>query len=172
MFLHSINQTYHIKKHLHNIKGIQQEEGHIVRRFWSQTQVESFEPEGRAAPVEDSWPWIQISSLDNWNIVSDWYLGLTEDKARANKVLQNIADSLFVGLKTDEEKISKVHDFITDKIRYSSVSFRQAGYVPQSSSKTLNTRVGDCKDMATLGKTLLKLGGVETDLVLVQTRKD
>lgn len=56
------------------------------------------------------------------------------------------------------------------KLRYSSVSFRQSGYVPQDVSKIISTRLGDCKDFSTLFVALAQKAGIPAQLVLVDTR--
>jgi hypothetical protein len=63
----------------------------------------------------------------------------------------------------------RMHDYITDNIRYSSVSFRQSGWIPQDAHDVLATKIGDCKDMASLGKSLLTYAGIPAFLSLVNT---
>jgi hypothetical protein len=57
-------------------------------------------------------------------------------------------------------------------ISYSSLSFRQSGYVPQSGAKTALTKLGDCKDVSTLFVSLAKEVGINANLVLVDTRNN
>ena len=130
-------------------------------------RAESFMP-----PWSDALSWVQVSSVPHWRFIADWYHGLTQGKTVATPELRSFADSLFAGATTEDEKMRRVHAFITSEVRYSYMSFRQSGFVPQAASKTLSTLMGDCKDMATLAKALLELGGVSSDLVLVNTNDD
>lgn len=56
-----------------------------------------------------------------------------------------------------------------DHLNYSSVDFRQSSHLPQKPSKTLSSKLGDCKDFSTLFKTLAEMAGVKSNLVLVMT---
>src|SRR5678815_4963325 len=61
-------------------------------------------------------------------------------------------------------------DYIVANIRYSSVSFRQSGLVPQSVSTTISTRLGDCKDLSSVFVALANKAGIPAQLVLIDTR--
>ncbi len=111
-------------------------------------------------------PKVVYSNFENWQEVSSWYDELSSHKQQKTTQLSATADSLFQGLSNPLEKVKKVYDYIYDNISYSSVPFRQSGWVPQNAQDVLMTKIGDCKDMASLGKALLNIGGVESYLVL------
>src|SRR5690606_19666665 len=46
----------------------------------------------------------------------------------------------------------------------------QSAYVPQKVSVTINTRLGDCKDLSSLFVALAEMAGLKANLVLVDTR--
>ena len=112
---------------------------------------------------------VTYSDICSWNDISMWYYHLTEQKGVVNNRLRAISDSIFHNCTNDYEKIKAVHDYVTKNIAYSYVPFRQSGWIPQSTSEILATKIGDCKDMALLGRTLLQYGGVKSNLVLVNT---
>lgn len=170
--IYPLGTDFKVKQHLNKVKPAQFT--HQGREFqvWTLDTVQAYKPENRSVTQDVAWPWIQVSSFPNWMTIKSWYAGLTSSKSEITPELISLADSLFANSKTTEAKIQKVHEFITDKIRYSSVSFRQAGYIPQSAIKSYTTRVGDCKDMSVLAQTLLKIVGVESNLVLVETRDE
>lgn len=163
---------FQVKQNLNKIQPQKRLIEGFEHTHWEWNKVKGYKPEARTVTADIAWPWIQVSSFPNWKMISEWYGGLTHSKSEITPELKILADSLFKNTQTTEDKIKVVHEFITDKIRYSSVSFRQAGYVPQAALKSLTTRVGDCKDMSVLGKTLLSIAGVNSDLVLVETRDD
>jgi hypothetical protein len=82
-----------------------------------------------------------------------------------------LTDSLTKGIDSPGEKTTRIHEFIVRNIRYSHVSFRQSGWVPQSSKEVLATRIGDCKDMSSLGKAMAERADIPAYLVLVNTRE-
>jgi hypothetical protein len=67
------------------------------------------------------------------------------------------------------EIIRRVYEYITTNVRYSAVSFRQSGIIPQYGRKTLITRIGDCKDVATLCIAMLAERDIRAHIVLVNT---
>lgn len=109
------------------------------------------------------------STFSDWGDIVRWYDDLTRHKPDNSLELKALADSLFAGCSTQRQKIMRMHDYITDNIRYSSVSFRQSGWIPQDAHDVLATKIGDCKDMASLGKSLLTYAGIPAFLSLVNT---
>jgi tetratricopeptide (TPR) repeat protein len=125
---------------------------------------ESFEP--------DDWPGrrkVTYSTFGGWGDIVKWYEGLTRHKLDNTLELKALADSLFAKCKTPIEKVAGVHRYVTGNIRYSYAPFRQSNWIPQDAHDVLSTKIGDCKDMASLGKSLLDYAGIPSCLVLVNT---
>ncbi len=116
---------------------------------------------------------LHISNFPSWKFVADWYSDVVTSQLKGDYETDEIISKLFPngyeGL-ADEIKARRIYDYIADNIAYSSIAFRQSGYVPQKPSKTIRTRLGDCKDMSTLFVVLGKEVGLESQLVLVDTR--
>jgi tetratricopeptide (TPR) repeat protein len=118
------------------------------------------------------WPRKQMvtySTFAGWADIAKWYEDLTRHKLDNSLELGALADSLFAGCATPQSKVARVHDYITGTIRYSYVPFRQSGWIPQDARDVLATKIGDCKDMASLGKSLLDRAKIPSSLVLVNT---
>lgn len=118
---------------------------------------------------------LHISTIPEWQEVSSWYSDIVYNRIDADHDVKAIYAKLFSAGKTFSNQFAKakyIYDYLMDNIRYSSVSFRQSGFVPQKASKTLNTRLGDCKDISTVFVTLAQLAGIEANLVLVNTRNN
>jgi tetratricopeptide (TPR) repeat protein len=114
-------------------------------------------------------PKVTFSTFTQWSQIADWYLHLTEHLQTTTLELNALADSLFAGAASAAEKAGRIQRYITDNIRYSYVSFRQSAWIPQQASEVVASRIGDCKDMASLGRLLLRKAGIPADLVLVNT---
>jgi len=112
---------------------------------------------------------VTYSTFQSWSQIVAWYDDLTRHKNDNTLELKALADSLFAGCPTPEEKVARMHRYITGAIRYSYVPFRQSGWIPQQAHDVLATKIGDCKDMASLGKSLLTCAGIPAYLVLVNT---
>jgi tetratricopeptide (TPR) repeat protein len=112
---------------------------------------------------------VNYSTFSGWNDIAKWYDDLTRHKQDNTLELKALADSLFAGCAAPLAKVAKVHEYITGNIRYSYVPFRQSGWIPQEAHDVLATKIGDCKDMASLGKSLLDCAGIPSCLTLVNT---
>jgi tetratricopeptide (TPR) repeat protein len=116
-----------------------------------------------------SYPAFVYSKFRSWGEISDWYYELSRLKQKPSIELTETTDSLTRGITDDWEKVKRIHEFLTKTINYSFVPFRQSAWIPQSASDVFATRIGDCKDMASLGKAFLDIAGIESWLVLVNT---
>ena len=136
----------------------------FYRRPYKNTLDESF--------MATDWPGrhkVTYSTFKGWADIVKWYDDLTRHKNDNTLELKALADSLFAHCSTPEAKVAQMHRFITGSIRYSYVPFRQSDWIPQDAHDVLATKIGDCKDMASLGKSLLTNAGVPASLVLVNT---
>ncbi len=112
---------------------------------------------------------VYYSTFNSWADISNWYANVTENKLEHTIELRALADSLTKQITSPQEKVNKIHEYLTSAIRYSFVSFRQSAWIPQSANEVLATKIGDCKDMSSIGKSLLDYAGIKSDLVLVNT---
>jgi hypothetical protein len=115
---------------------------------------------------------INVSSIKSWKEISNWYADLVKKTLTLDKVTKSTFDQIFPNGVTglSEEVIAKkIYTYIEENIKYSSQDFRQSGYVPQKPSKTIITKLGDCKDVSTLFVAFSQLAGLKSNLVLVST---
>lgn len=120
---------------------------------------------------EDVQKQLDLSTLSSWEEVITWYDDVSRSATESTYELRTVVDSLLPRSKqhSRDEIIAAVYNYITREIRYSYVPFRQSGYVPQHSRTVLNTRIGDCKDVAMLCIAMLKERGIPAYPVLVNT---
>ncbi len=114
---------------------------------------------------------LYISSVPRWQEIVQWYYNIARTKTRSSLDVRTKMNELFPPGKqyTKQEIIEGVYHFITTNIRYSNVPFRQSGVVPQTARDVLVTRIGDCKDVATLCISMLAERGVTAYHALVRT---
>lgn len=115
---------------------------------------------------------VHISTLPQWEDISNWYGDISAIQAKRDYEVKHLAKELFPPGKslTETQKVKAIYTWIIKNIRYSSVAFRQSGYVPQRASKVIQTKLGDCKDLATLFVALAREVGLQANLVLLSTR--
>ena len=123
--------------------------------------------------VADVCAMLHVSTIPSWADISNWYSDISNNKAEEDFEIIDLYKSLFPeGQKSlsQFQKAKVIYNYIESNIRYSSVSFRQSAFVPQSPATTLSTRLGDCKDLSSLFVTLAHMAGINAQMVLVDTR--
>lgn len=142
---------------------------------WTKKDAPELKKEDYMSQVVDFEEVLFISTFESWNDISNWYADIAGAKARPDFEVKEKVAELFEGKGelTDKEKVEIIYNFVVKDIRYSMVSFRQSGLIPQKPSTVLNTKVGDCKDVSTLFVAMCKEAGIQdAGLVLVNTRRN
>jgi tetratricopeptide (TPR) repeat protein len=140
---------------------------------WETTKQPAYNYEPYMPATVDVLPVLHISTLNSWSEISTWYADLINKTSEETFELTTAFQTLFskddLKTLTEFEKARRIYTYIQNNIRYSSVSFRQGAYRPQSASKTLSTRLGDCKDLSNLFMKLCEMAGIRTQMVLIDT---
>lgn len=139
---------------------------------WQVVKPEPSKDEPFMPTLTDVGTTLHISTIKSWNDVAQWYSDISYTKTDDDYELKEFFDGLFSSAEklSDMAKARKIYDYIQKNIRYSSVSFRQSAFVPQKASVTINTRLGDCKDLSSLFVSLASMAGLQANLVLVDTK--
>ena len=166
------NMKFNYKMLNSDIKTSQKEIEDFALYTWETHDEPSVKPEKYMPPLTDIAKILYLSSIPDWKFVSSWYTDLSKTKAKADYEVQEALDELFKGKNnlTQLQKAKMIYEYIEENIRYSSVSFRQSGYIPQKAIITLNTKLGDCKDVSTLFAAMCHEEGIPVSLLLVDTR--
>ena len=115
----------------------------------------------RAAGARDAWTWGEIAG---------WFGGLARDRSAVTPEIAAKVRELTQG-RTPEESVRALARFARGDIRYVAVAIGIGGYQPHAAAEVFRNRYGDCKDKATLFRTMLKQIGVESYYVLVNTSR-
>jgi len=117
---------------------------------------------------------LYYSSMPDWKYVSNWYHDLSYSKFNSDYVLKETVAALLKGKENIDplEKVKIFYSYILENISYSSVSFLHSNYIPQKASRTITTRLGDCKDVSTLFVAMCHEAGISANLVLISTRNN
>ncbi|MEC4003777.1 transglutaminase domain-containing protein [Flavobacterium sp. SUN052] len=141
--------------------------------IWKRSNVAAMALNEAYAPnFSDLTNTIRVSTIKTWKEISNWYSDLVKKNLKLDKITKNTFAEIFpngVAGISQEEIAKKIYAYIENNIKYSSLDFRQSGYVPQKPSKTITTKLGDCKDVSTLFVALSELAGLKANLVLVTT---
>lgn len=112
------------------------------------------------------------SNISDWKYVREWYEDLLTNKLRSDLLLKTTVAQLLEGKEgvSDLEKAKIFYEYIVKNISYLNVAFMQDNYIPQKASRTLSTRMGDCKDVSTLFTAMCREVGIDANVVLVLSR--
>lgn len=139
---------------------------------WEAANMPAMKSEPFMPVLNDVGNTLHISTLKSWADVANWYSDISYQNTHNNFELEAAYNEIFSKAKptSNLQKARLIYEYILGNIRYSSVSFRQSGLVPQSISKIISTRLGDCKDLSTLFVALATKAGIPAQLVLIDTR--
>lgn len=139
---------------------------------WQTKDQKALKPEKFMPAFCDVGEVLYLSTFPDWDYISKWYSDLALTKTKPDYEVKEIINELFPDKnKTSvSQKVHAIYDYIVKNIRYSSISFRQSGLIPQKPANVLNTKIGDCKDVSSLFVAMCKEVGIEANLVLVATR--
>lgn len=84
--------------------------------------------------------------------------------------LDTLVQGIVKGAKTDAEKAQKVFEWVQANITYVAFEDGMGGFIPRNAVAVCNKKYGDCKDMANLLKTMLRLAGLRSNLAWIGTR--
>ena len=122
-------------------------------------------PENWYPSVYFSFPPFGGTSL-TWAQLGDYYLNM------ANKYIQQttMASNPLQALDgTDSAKADVIYSWIQQNVRYHADARGLHSIIPRSPEKVLKNGYGDCKEMSTLFKNMLKQNGVGSNLVLIKS---
>jgi len=176
-----VNISYHLlvpkeKKFKYSTENIalepeKKDMGEFYRYSWKKDQSPAIRDENFMPAYTDISEALHLSSVPDWDYISKWYADLALQKTQTDPTVKETVKGLMKGKEgaSEREKAEIIYNFIIQNIKYSSVSFRQGRFIPQKAYRTLSTKLGDCKDVATLYVTMAKEAGLKAKLVLINT---
>ena len=125
--------------------------------------------ESHMPPASNVYPYLLITgSFEDANAFYTWSKTMADVDCtipEINTLLQEINKNS----KTDEDKISNTYHWVQENIRYVAFEAGESGHRPDTPQEVLRKKYGDCKGMALLLKTLLKVQGFDARLTDIGT---
>lgn len=119
----------------------------------------------------DTYSSIMVSTMKDWSPVVEWFKAKSYRKLESNYELKAVRDSIIKPGMTDEQKVIAIYNYITKEIKYSYTRLLQSNYIPKNTDLTISSKIGDCKDVASLMIALLRMEGIESYYCLVKTNQ-
>jgi hypothetical protein len=124
--------------------------------------VVSFYPVGGTVPGK---------TFNDWRQMGNWYLDLTRGRADASPEIKQHVSALTLGATSPLEKMQAIAHFVQKDVRYVAIELGIGGWQPHPAAEVFTHRYGDCKDKATLMKTMLEQIGIEAYSVSINTER-
>jgi tetratricopeptide (TPR) repeat protein len=158
---------------LHNLADKLEKEERDGMDFyrWEYTKLPKVIEEDAQLDRTDPFAIILVSTVPDWSPIVDWYESQSYRKLEADYEIANILDTIITEGMTEQDKVIAVYNFITKEINYSYNTMLQTGYIPKKTGLTCSSRIGDCKDVATLMITMLRELDIDAFYVLVKSNQ-
>ena len=117
-------------------------------------------------------PRVLFSTFQSWTEIADWYAELERERRVPTPEIRAKADEIARDQKTDEAKAQAVYYWVSQNIRYVSLSFGVGRYQPHYAAEVFSNRYGDCKDKTTLLEAMLEAEGMHAHAVLANSIVD
>ncbi|MGA8270428.1 MAG: DUF3857 and transglutaminase domain-containing protein [Candidatus Sulfotelmatobacter sp.] len=111
-----------------------------------------------------------LNTNANWDAMGKWYLELVGERVDASPAIKEEVATLTAS-KTTLQKMQAIADFAQHDIRYVAIELGIGGVQPHSATDVFSHRYGDCKDKATLVRSMLHEIGVESYHVVINDRR-
>jgi predicted transglutaminase-like cysteine proteinase len=113
----------------------------------------------------------KANGFSNWREMGDWYNGLIAGRSEASPDIKKRVAELTSSTKTQSEKMKAISRFVQQDIRYVAIELGIGGWQPHYASDVFTHRYGDCKDKATLMRSMLQEIGVESYHLVINTTR-
>ena len=150
---------------------------------WSISNHPAIVGEYAAPSIEELAPHITISpsafriddfngSLSSWEDYGNFYAKLNAGRDQLPEATKLKVKQLVEGLKSDEEKVKKIYNYLQQTTRYVGVQLGIGGLRTFPASYVVENGYGDCKALSNYMVAMLKEAGIKAHYVLIGAGDD
>jgi len=114
-------------------------------------------------------PALRAKTTGSWNDIGVWYANLTSGSRAPSPAMQQKVTELTAGISDPLKKMQVLAAYVQQQIRYVAIEIGIGGLQPHPAADVFKHQYGDCKDKATLLSAMLKLAGIESYYVMIDT---
>ena len=107
----------------------------------------------------------------NWQGMGSWYGNLISTRMDSSEPIKQEVAVLAAGKAATMAKMQAIAAFVQHDIRYVAIYLGIGGWQPHAAPEVFTHRYGDCKDKATLMRTMLREIGVDSYHVVINTER-
>lgn len=116
-------------------------------------------------------PAMREKTTGTWQDIGTWYSHLIATQRVPTPAIEQKVAELTAGKPDLLSKMEALASYTQQQIRYVAIEIGIGGYLPHAAGDVLTNGYGDCKDKATLLNTMLKVIGVDSYNVLIDSRR-
>ena len=111
---------------------------------------------------------VTVTGWVTWEDIAAWYADLAQGRMDSTPAVEAKITDLTLDGSSPEEVLREAQRWVSQEVRYISISLGIGGYQPRPPDEVIETLSGDCKDKATLFVAMARTLGFEAFPVLVR----
>ncbi|EDM36587.1 hypothetical protein PBAL39_25005 [Pedobacter sp. BAL39] len=149
-----------------------------IQYKWSCSAIPAMEYEPLSTGLRNLTPWVSLApnefeydhtkgNITDWKNLGAWMYGLSSDRQVLSEPARAKVQQLIKDVKTDQEKIRILYQYLQQNTRYVSVQLGIGGLRPIAADKVSAVNYGDCKGLSNYMKAMLQEAGIKSNLVVI-----
>ncbi len=150
---------------------------------WRFENLKAMRMELYGPPIQETLPYIMVApvqfefdgykgSTESWDEFGKWIVSLNKGRNQLPEEAKAKVLQLTAHLKTEEEKIKAVYEYLQNRTRYVSIQLGIGGFQPFEASVVEKTGYGDCKALSNYMVAMLETIGIPAHYTLVRAGRD
>jgi len=112
-----------------------------------------------------------LNGFTDWGGMGKWYSALVGGRVDASPEIKQQVNALTESKTTPLQKMQAIAGFVQHDIRYVAIELGIGGWQPHAAPDVFSHRYGDCKDKATLVRSMLHEIGIDSYHVVIYTER-
>jgi hypothetical protein len=112
-----------------------------------------------------------LNGFADWNTMGKWYWNLTSDRLEASSQIKQQVATTTASATTPLQKMQAIAGLIQREVRYVAIELGIGGWQPHPAAEVFSNRYGDCKDKATLLRSMLREVGIDSYYVVIYNER-
>jgi len=136
-------------------------------------QAEQIEPHPKDPDIvySDTLPTLVVGEATTWPALARRMSSLVQTAYSEKQELKRDLEKLLEGATSPQERLARIHGFVSQEIRYLGLEHGLGGIIPRPTRLTFSRRFGDCKDKTTLFVDLARRAGFDAYPVLTSSNR-
>jgi|GEM_PF-4428693 len=126
--------------------------------------------EAAAPPAYNFASQVRFSTMESWDQFSKYYRNMVAGSKSMSFNINEVTEKITAGLKTDEEKIKAVYDYIVKNYVSLDLGFNGTGFKLRKADETIKYQTGTSADISALFINMLRICNIEAYPAFVCTR--